>query len=72
MIPEFPFLLSVRIRWPLRNQILMPFALLRALAIGVILSLSDVNGQRGEAAKILGIHRETLREKLRRLDEERA
>ena len=35
-------------------------------------ALKHVNGQRGEAAKILGIHRETLREKLRRLDEERA
>lgn len=34
--------------------------------------LSHVNGQRGEAAKLLGIHRETLREKLRRLDEERS
>ena len=34
-------------------------------------ALKHVNGQRGEAAKILGIHRETLREKLRRLDEER-
>ncbi len=35
-------------------------------------ALKHVNGQRGEAAKLLGIHRETLREKLRRLDEERA
>jgi len=34
--------------------------------------LNHVNGQRGEAAKLLGIHRETLREKLRRLDDERA
>lgn len=34
-------------------------------------ALKHVNGQRGEAAKLLGIHRETLREKLRRLDEER-
>ncbi len=29
-------------------------------------TLGHVNGQRGEAAKLLGIHRETLREKLRR------
>ena len=35
-------------------------------------ALKRVNGQRGEAAKLLGIHRETLREKLRRLDDERA
>lgn len=32
-------------------------------------ALDHANGQRGEAAKLLGIHRETLREKLRRLDE---
>ena len=32
-------------------------------------ALSFVKGQRGEAAKLLGIHRETLREKLRRLEE---
>jgi two-component system, NtrC family, nitrogen regulation response regulator GlnG len=32
-------------------------------------ALGHANGQRGEAAKLLGIHRETLREKLRRLDE---
>jgi two-component system, NtrC family, nitrogen regulation response regulator GlnG len=32
-------------------------------------TLKHVNGQRGEAAKILGIHRETLREKLRRMEE---
>ncbi len=31
--------------------------------------LTHVNDQRGEAAKLLGIHRETLREKLRRIDE---
>lgn len=31
-------------------------------------ALNHVNGQRGEAAKLLGIHRETLREKIRRLD----
>lgn len=34
--------------------------------------LEHVNGQRGEAAKLLGIHRETLREKLRRIDENTA
>ncbi len=32
-------------------------------------TLSFVKGQRGEASKLLGIHRETLREKLRRLEE---
>lgn len=32
-------------------------------------ALNHVKGQRGEAAKLLGIHRETLREKLRKLDE---
>lgn len=31
-------------------------------------ALTHVNGQRGEAAKLLGIHRETLREKLRRIE----
>ena len=31
-------------------------------------TLSHVKGQRGEAAKLLGIHRETLREKRRRID----
>jgi two-component system nitrogen regulation response regulator GlnG len=31
--------------------------------------LARVKGQRGEAARLLGIHRETLREKLRRMDE---
>ncbi|MEJ7591828.1 MAG: sigma-54 dependent transcriptional regulator [Planctomycetaceae bacterium] len=35
-------------------------------------ALKHVSGQRGEAAKLLGDHRETLREKLRRLDEERS
>jgi len=34
-------------------------------------ALSFVKGQRGEAAKLLGMHRETLREKLRRFDENR-
>lgn len=32
-------------------------------------ALKHVQGHRGDAAKLLGIHRETLRDKLRRLDE---
>ncbi len=32
-------------------------------------ALKQVQGHRGDAAKLLGIHRETLRDKLRRLDE---
>ena len=32
-------------------------------------TLKHANGQRGEAARLLGIHRETLREKLRRMEE---
>ena len=32
-------------------------------------TLKHVHGQRGEAAKLLGIHRETLREKMRRIEE---
>lgn len=32
-------------------------------------TLKHVNGQRGEAVKLLGIHRETLREKIRRMEE---
>lgn len=33
-------------------------------------ALRHAQGQRGDAAKLLGIHRETLREKLRRLEED--
>jgi len=44
--------------------------LLKAVEPAVLnATLSFVKGQRGEAARLLGIHRETLREKLRRLDE---
>jgi two-component system nitrogen regulation response regulator GlnG len=32
-------------------------------------TLQHAGGQRGEAARILGIHRETLRDKLKRVDE---
>jgi two-component system nitrogen regulation response regulator GlnG len=32
-------------------------------------TLEHSSGQRGEAARILGIHRETLRDKLKRVEE---
>jgi DNA-binding protein Fis len=32
-------------------------------------TLQHAGGQRGEAARILGIHRETLRDKLKRIDD---
>ncbi len=49
----FPNVRSMQMRWPIRNQILVPFALLQALAVGVIsLSASWIAADRAERESI--------------------